>query len=890
MGTPLPFNTAKLALTIKGKSLTVIKMKGSEALSSPFRFKIDALIDQFFNISGSIQMSAQLTLTGVDGIQRLINGIITKVEEGEPHQDGLIKCQFILESNLRLLALRTDHRVILSHTLPDIVRDTCERHGITNTQFDLSQSYPIRPYTVQVGETDLAFIQRLLGKSGITFWSSADPNNPNQELITFTDHNANCPYLARNVLEYKAPDNLIKEYNSRDVHVGLHKLQVTSRQQTDTIAIHDWNDNTPSTRLYATAGVSAYKESQGYNSTTTTRFGLGSKSLDETEKLAKQHAEYARAQSWDCEAHGNVIDMAAGHVFSLDATDFNPAHSGDMIVTAVTHEASQAAGLNMDGVEVAYRHEAHCIKRETPYRPAIPNHPDVPMTFTARIESEGKYATLDALGRYKLRNLFDLSNTEHTQASVPIRKLQPFGGPPNNATVGMHMPLQDGDEVLLSCLNGDPDRPMIVGSAYTADKVSPVTARNKTENMIRTKSGNELLMDDNIDHQIISLHTHEGYNILRFNADVADHKIVLETQHGAMTQFAKKTHTTKAGDSIFERCGNDRIEIVENKHSTETENGAIHHQAKTDIIDKAHKKISTKSGENTEFRAGNNMVFNVEDNATFTINGSDGFHASVKNGELTINAAKDISIEGKGGGDITFEQSGGGFKIDPGGNIKLYGNTVMLGGQGQVNLLGNVSYTIGGGTIPGASSITAPLIRQAIDAIVNPNSPQIVNLTWSQNRVSVGHVVKAEFSVKNFEGNEDVTINVFEIDKDKNDLVDTLTTTLNDGTGHYSVNFTRTEDEASSDLNNDQQEGEKTALDYQFEVEIDSVKSSKMSPPLNLLTNISIELENEYDEHWPDDTEVVCTQADNNKLFGLIKDGFVDFTQVLVGPLAFKIK
>jgi hypothetical protein len=113
------------------------------------------------------------------------------------------------------------------------------------------------------------------------------------------------------------------------------------------------------------------------------------------------------------------------------------------------------------------------------------------------------------------------------------------------------------------------------------------------------------------------------------------------------------------------------------------------------------------------------MVFTVENNATFTIKGSNGFHASIKNGELTINAAKEISIKGKGGGDITFEQSGGGFKIDPAGNVKLYGNKVKLGGQGQVNLIGNVSYDIGSGSIPGAASVTPPLVVQLISGLVD---------------------------------------------------------------------------------------------------------------------------------------------------------------------------
>ncbi|MFV1984104.1 MAG: type VI secretion system Vgr family protein [Thiohalomonadales bacterium] len=712
---PLPFNTATINLSIGGESFDVVNLKGTEALSRPFRFDILALVNHNFDLVSNVKSKALLQLTGVDGIKRPIAGIITQFIEDEPHKDGQLKCKFILESNLRLLALHTDTRVILGHTLPNIVRDTCARHGI-QTVFDLTRSYPIRPYVVQVNETDLKFIQRLLGKSGITFWSSSNPDEPDQEIIRFSDHNANAPYIKRNTIQFKKPTSLLQQYNSRDVHVGLHKMSVLTRQQTDAIAIHDWNDNTPDTKLFTTAGVDAYKMSQGFNPSLTTRFGLGSLALDETDQLTKQHAEHARCQSWNLEGHGNVIDMAVGHVFSLDAYDFNPDHSGDLIITSVSHQASQAAGLNLDGNEIAYRNISHCIKRETPYRPVIPAHPEIPMTFTARIESEGKYATLDANGRYKLRCLFDLSETKQTQASIPLRKLQPFGGPPSDSNVGMHMPLQDGDEVLLSCLNGDPDRPMIVASTYNSENINPVRSFNKHQNMIKTQADNAFIMDDKINHEIITLRTYEGYNIMRFNADLADHKILLETVHGAMNQYAKKMHKTETGDSIYERCGNERTEIIENKHRTQTLKGAIHHQAKTDIIENAYKNIKTKSGQNTEIRAGNNMIYNVTNNATFIIKGKDGFHAKVHNGELTINAAKEISITGNGGGDITFEQGGGGFKIDTAGNVKLYGNKVMLDGKNSLNLIGNVNYEIGTANIPPSPELTAIQLLTVVEA------------------------------------------------------------------------------------------------------------------------------------------------------------------------------
>jgi hypothetical protein len=55
---PLPFNTAKLSLTVMGEALPVIAMTGTEALSSVFRFKIEAIIDRCFDMSGCIQSPA----------------------------------------------------------------------------------------------------------------------------------------------------------------------------------------------------------------------------------------------------------------------------------------------------------------------------------------------------------------------------------------------------------------------------------------------------------------------------------------------------------------------------------------------------------------------------------------------------------------------------------------------------------------------------------------------------------------------------------------------------------------------------------------------------------------------------------------------------------------
>ncbi|MFV1984423.1 MAG: hypothetical protein ACC657_12850, partial [Thiohalomonadales bacterium] len=64
------FNIAKFFLKVNGELLTVITLTGTESLSGVFQFKIEALIDRFFDISTSIKSTAQLTLIGIDGYER----------------------------------------------------------------------------------------------------------------------------------------------------------------------------------------------------------------------------------------------------------------------------------------------------------------------------------------------------------------------------------------------------------------------------------------------------------------------------------------------------------------------------------------------------------------------------------------------------------------------------------------------------------------------------------------------------------------------------------------------------------------------------------------------------------------------------------------------------
>ena len=58
--------------------------------------------------------------------------------------------------------------------------------------------------------------------------------------------------------------------------------------------------------------------------------------------------------------------------------------------------------------------------------------------------------------------------------------------------------LHIGVEVVVSHLDGDPDRPVIVASPPNTKTITPVTSNNATQSKIRTQTGIRITFDDDV--------------------------------------------------------------------------------------------------------------------------------------------------------------------------------------------------------------------------------------------------------------------------------------------------------------------------------------------------------------------------------------------------------
>ncbi len=676
---------SRLTVRVGGADYAVLCVNGHEAFNQSFSFTLETIVPGYQSLTSQLGSGARLTMVSTRGQERVVFGLVTEVAHVMALPDQQQLWRIVMNSHLTCLQQVNDTRLLLNQSLPDIIQLLCSRHGLDeNALFcDWGRSYPARPTTLQAGESDFDFLARLCSRHGILFWSAASEE---QEVLHFADTASHCRPLARPALEYRASASLEHDANDNDVL----SMELGAQLVSDSYMVHDVAESTPgqallSERQLPGAGKSDYD-------TTEVRYGYGITSADDASEATQLLAHIGTSRQLKLTISTHAVDLRVGRIVRIEADSFGNGVSGDYLITSMTHRLHQYAGIGLGGEsDCPYTNEVILVPRETPFRVPEAKLPKVPLAITARIESKDLTAQLDSAGRTRYLQHGDSLKKSFAQNSIFTRRMQPYGGTGNGHQPGFHAPLQDGAEILVSCLNGDPDRPVIVGSLPNPENQSPVTVSNAAQNRLRTANDQELLLDDTIDAPVISLRTFAGQNLLHLNANKADHLIRLATEQGLAEFYAKQTIDTTSGDTLTETVGNNRIQIVEDRHQTITNSAEIHHQSATDVLLHGANNIQLESAKNTEFEAGKDMRIDIREAMNIKVGGSSAA-INVNSGNMIIDTAGAIKIQGDGGGDVSIGQAGAGIKMDPAGNITLFGKNVNF--AGAVSLSGKVNMDI----------------------------------------------------------------------------------------------------------------------------------------------------------------------------------------------------
>lgn len=494
-------------------TLMVAKMRGEESMSGLFRFELDLICEDpeldleavlYAPARLGIKVAIQLGGDRVASALREVAGVFESFTQSEQGQ-GWIKYRAVLVPKLWLATRSYRSRIFMAKSVDALVSDVLAADGLEpglDFEFQLAREgadedpatraiYPEREYVVQYEESDWAFLARWLEHEGIFFYST---NEDGAEKVVFADTGAAYARLAANSYPYHPEATGEGAGADGGKEEEIRRFECTQTRLPEHVTVNDYNWRVPSARLLFHEPVR--EQGTGLQAEYNDHF----KDEAQGRVLATARREELTCRSKVFHGAGSCRSFRAGAVFTLDGhfrADFNRGY----LLTRVEHEAEQMISLESATVTgVTYSNRFEAIPDDRTWRPERTTAwPTIKGVMHARVDAEGdgRYAELDEHGRYKLVLPFDehADGAEPGRASRWVRMAQPYAG--QNA--GMHFPLLKGTEVLVTHIDGDPDRPVIAGAVPNPETESPATAETSTRNAIRTASGNTMQIDDNDD-------------------------------------------------------------------------------------------------------------------------------------------------------------------------------------------------------------------------------------------------------------------------------------------------------------------------------------------------------------------------------------------------------
>lgn len=449
-----------------------------------------------------------------------VHGIVSEVSIDVDVESDFTNVRIDLVPRAWMLTQRRGNEIFLGRTIPEVITEKLQAIGLAQgTDFVLAllERYHVREFIVQHDETDHAFVSRLCEHAGIiTFFEHED----GRDVLVLTD----TPTTFRPIQRATIPVRRRRE------HPAAYGVRTTLRRVPADTEAHDYNYRAPLVSLREKRAVETPAGTGRW-----TEFGPHSKHPEDTGTVARLRKEELGAKHHVVEGTTTETSAHAGGTFTLGGAGGEQ----ELLLTKVVYKFRGAE--SEAAVEMVWENKFTAVPAQTRFRPPrVTPWPRVHGLMNAVVDGaiKGDYAELDDSGRYHLRMAYDRSGRTDLGATHPVRMMQPHAG----ANYGMHFPLRPGTEVLVGFVNGDPDRPIIVGTAPNPVTSSPVLQRNQTQNVLRTGSHNEMVIEDEHGIERIRIHTPHQNTTVQLGS-------VEEPEEGALT-------TTEASISEASRISN----------------------------------------------------------------------------------------------------------------------------------------------------------------------------------------------------------------------------------------------------------------------------------------------------------------------------------------------
>jgi type VI secretion system secreted protein VgrG len=648
---------------------------GHEAISELFSFQLELMSeDAKIDFADVLGQKIHFGVAGSEGSQkRHIEGIVTSFAQ-LPSQERVARYRAVVSPSVWKLTRIRRSRIFQHQSVPDTLKAVLDGFDVV---YDLRRSYPPREYCVQYRESDFEFISRLMEEEGIYYFFKQAGDGDKLVLADMPVSNADIPGDARLVYDeiaggerdesrvfdwqktqcwdsgkftlrdhcFELPHNQLQADKEilPDVQVGKvkHKLSVSG--------------NSPGLEVYDYPGGYAKHVECGAGDNT-------SQIADEGKTAAEGGMERIEAAQFLIRGQSNVYLLIPGYRFTLER-HFNG--DGQYVITSVTHAAREGAFHSGAGAaqKEHFGNIFTCIPFALPYRPQFSTpRPRVQGCQTAYVVGpSGEEIYTDKYGRVKVQFHWDREGTNDDKSSCWVRVASFWAGKQWGA---IHLP-RIGQEVIVDFMEGDPDRPIVVGSVYNAENMPPYALPdNRTRSTLKSRSSkgggadnfNEIRFEDLKGSEEVYFQAEKDLNSLVKNDETRDvkHDRTVKIEHDDTKTVTNDLTLTVNHDRKATIANNDSETV--GKDQTRTVGG---------------NSTSTVAQDNSETVGGSESV-SIASSQTVTIGGSES-HTTAASRTTTIAASDSTTVAAS----VTLT-AGGGVTITSGGPVAITAPMISL--------------------------------------------------------------------------------------------------------------------------------------------------------------------------------------------------------------------
>ena len=589
-----------------GKDVLLLQeIAGQEGISRLFSYDLNLLAYDNDSISFQDIVGQKLTVTLhlPDGSPRYINGYVSRFTQGGTDERLFTHYHAQVAPWLWFLTRQSDCRIFQNMKPPDIISQVLNMFSVKDFRLNLKGSYPTLEYCVQYRETSFNFVSRLMEEYGIFYYF--DHSQEGKHTMVLCDSNT-LPTCTGSPISYET-----RVGGLTDPEV-VNEWSVGQELRTGKYTLTDYNFTTPSTSLLANeptvVNLSASQplELFDYPGLYTTK--------DEGDTVSRVRMQEEEAGHLVISGSGDCRGFMSGYCFELQ-NHYRSDQNTTYLLTEVHHMASAGQTYTSAGTfgGETYSNRFTCIPSSVTYRPPrVTPKPFVQGPQPALVVGKsGEEIWVDKYGRVVVQFYWDRQGQKNENSSCWIRTSQPWAG----ANWGSIWIPRIGQEVIVSFLEGDPDRPIITGRVYNADQMPPYKLPdNQTRSTFMSRSSkgggssnyNEIRFEDKSGDEQIFINAEKDMD-LRVENDsreyvMNDRHLLVDSNQTEKVKGNKDAHVVgdhkeKVDGSVSLQVGMNRDEKVGMKHALDS-GQEIHLKAGMNVVIEAGVQLTIKASGN----------------------------------------------------------------------------------------------------------------------------------------------------------------------------------------------------------------------------------------------------------------------------------------------------